>query len=51
MRTLFNVDEDYYQELIRELAVGEVLLQFLGEQYNEYQLHSAMSEKYQDPTC
>ena len=43
--TLFQADEDYYQELIREIAVGEVRLKFLGGQYNEFELHSSVSEK------
>ena len=43
--TLFQADEDYYQELIQEIAVGEVCLKFLGCQYNEFELHSPLSEK------
>ena len=42
---LFQADEDYYQELIRKIAVGKVRLKFLGGQNNEFEWHSLVSKK------
>ena len=43
--TLFQADEDYYQELIREIAVGEVGFKLLGSQYNYYDLNSSSTKQ------